>query len=390
MTGTAAAELMTVPMDATPSANEIYSGVARLAGTLWCTRHRAQPGRLSDVAVVVMHPSSNFMGHYALEALAASGVDAIGMTTRYIGNDTALLLENCVLDVASVVRHLRNEGYGTVVLFGNSGGGALAALYQSQAESATIRHSPGGGGPDLTVADLPPADLVALAMAHPGRAQLLAETLDPAVLDEDLPFERDPALDMFNPDNGPPFDGAWLDTYRQAQVERNHRITDWTIRQLDVIEERRLADLPFLVHGVCADPRNIDLTIEPTDREAGTLWGEPWNANFQPATLGHYTTVRAWLSQWSLRESNGDSRVTLKSVQAPVHIYYGTADQSCFPSHAQSMFDAISHDDKVLTPIIRGKHYLHGQPDQIRQLTSSLTSWIRDHGHPLNRTKEDR
>lgn len=381
-------ELMAVPMAGTASANEIYSGVARLAGALWCVRHRATPGRRSRAVVVALHPSSNFMGHYALGALAAAGYDAVGMSTRYIGNDSALLLENCVVDVGAVVRHLRGEGYEQVVLFGNSGGGALAAMYQNQAEYPTITSSPGGGGPDLTSADLPPADLLVLAMAHPGRSQLLTETLDPSIRDEGSPFVRDPSLDMFDTRHGPPYDRDWLAAYRAEQRRRNDRITAWAEAQLPHLTERGVHDLPFVVHGVCADPRHLDLSVDPNDRVPGTLWGEPWNANFQPATLGHFTTVRAWLSQWSRLRSNGHGPDLVATVRAPTLVIYGTADQSCFPSHAQELYDAVAHDDKMLVPIVGGRHYLHGQPRQLAELVTTLDEWIKAHGNHTHATTE--
>ena len=370
-------ELLAVPMPDTVSSNEVYSGVARLARTLWCVRHRAESGRLARTVVVALHPSSNFLGHYALGAFAAAGVDAVGMTTRYVGNDTALLLENCVVDVGAVVRQLRSEGYEQIVLFGNSGGGALAAMYQNQAEHATITSAPCGAGPDLTRADLPPADLLVMAMAHPGRAQLLTETLDPSVRAEHTPFDRDPGLDMFTP--GPPYDPAWLATYRAEQRRRNDRITSWAERELAALADRGVHDLPFVVHGVCADPRHLDVSVDPNDREPGTLWGDPWNANFQPATLGHLSTLRAWLSQWSRTRSRGHGPDLLSTVAAPTLVVYGTADQSCFPSHARQLHDAVPHEDKRLVPIVGGRHYLHGQPEQTGRLASVLRDWIATH-----------
>ena len=91
--GTAMRELMAVPMQPDPVAApvsaasaaagaspvaaagvEVQSGVARIAGVLWCTRHRHASGRADSVAVFV-HPSSNFMGHYALADMAARGYD---------------------------------------------------------------------------------------------------------------------------------------------------------------------------------------------------------------------------------------------------------------------------------------------------------------------------
>src|SRR5277367_5135244 len=97
---------------------EIYSGVARLAGAVWASevrRSSVQP----DVAVMICHPTANFLGHYALEGLAARGYAGIGFTTRYVGNDTSLILENCLVDIGAMVRHLRNRGYEKVVLVGN-------------------------------------------------------------------------------------------------------------------------------------------------------------------------------------------------------------------------------------------------------------------------------
>ncbi|WP_109527416.1 alpha/beta fold hydrolase, partial [Nocardia aurea] len=301
-------ELMQVPMGTGSTAAEVYSGIARMAGVLWCARVRAREGRRADTAVVVVHPSSNFLGHYALESWAALGVDAIAMTTRYLGNDSVLLLENCVLDVGSVVRHLKREGYERVVLVGNSGGGGLVCLYQSQAVKPTITASPGGGGPDLTTAELIPADALIMLMAHPGRANLLVEWLDPAIRDEHDPFDRDPGLDMFDPRHAVPYDRDWLAAYRAAQVARGERITEWVLDRLAALDSQDgqdgrdgPADLPFSVHGTCADPRHLDLTIDASDRAIGTLWGPARAANMQPTTLGHLTSLRSWLSQWSLR-----------------------------------------------------------------------------------------
>ncbi|MCW5253511.1 hypothetical protein [Streptomyces sp. SHP 1-2] len=374
-------ELFMVPMGTGARPSEVYSGVARMAGVLWCTRVRAHEGRRADTAVVVVHPSSNFLGHYALEAWADRGVDAVAMTTRYIGNDTVLLLENCVLDIAAVIGQLRLEGYDKVVLVGNSGGGGLISLYQEQAGKATITSSPGGAGPDLTQCELPPADALVTLMAHPGRANLLAEMLDPAVRDENDPFDRDPELDLFAEGREVPLDPEWVATYRAAQLERNHRITELARTRIAEIVERTdgaLMDAPMVVHATCADPRNVDLSIDPTDREPGTLWGEPAVANLLPTTLGHFTSLQSWLSQWSMRTSNGDGPTRMGGVDVPVHVIYGTADQACFPEHARQLYDGVRHDRKRITPIAGGKHYLNGQTELTRRMSEVLVDWVRE------------
>src|ERR1700749_5357830 len=131
------------------------------------------------------------------------------MTTRYIGNDSNLNVENCLLDIGATVRYLREHGYKRVVLAGNSGGGTVVPYYQAQAEHPSVT-APPGGGPVLPAAGLPPADALVLFMAHPSRALLSVEWLDPAITDESAPFDRDADLDAFDPQNGPPFSTEFI------------------------------------------------------------------------------------------------------------------------------------------------------------------------------------
>src|ERR1700684_3369454 len=144
---------------------DVYSGVARLSGAIWASEVRVR-GHQPETAFVFIHPTANFLGHYALPALASLGVGAIGMTTRYIGNDSNLNVENCLLDIGATVRYLREHGYQRVVLVGNSGGGTVVPYYQAQAEHPSVT-TPPGGGPDLTAAGLQPAGGVGLLKARP-------------------------------------------------------------------------------------------------------------------------------------------------------------------------------------------------------------------------------
>ena len=358
---------------------DIYSGVARKSGKIWGSLHR--PATPTSTVVLFVHPTSNFLGHYALPGLAARGVAAAGLATRYVGNDSALLMENCVLDVAAAIGHLRALGFEKVVLGGNSGGGGLSALYQSQAENPTITATPAGDGPDLTQVELPPADAVVAMMAHPGRASVYTEWLDPAIVDENDPFRRDPELDMFSPEHGPPDTAEFLGRYRAAQVARNERITDWVRERLAWLaaDDGRPDDMPFLVHGTCADPRFLDLSIEPSDRAEGSLWGDPRKANFLPASLGHYTSLRSWLSQWSVRDSNCDAVVHLPRVSTPVLVMYGTADGAAFPAHAHAMYEAARPDRRELIEIVGADHYFSGQPELQHEAEGLLVDWLARH-----------
>jgi pimeloyl-ACP methyl ester carboxylesterase len=369
----AEARLLGIPVDLDSQALDTYSGVARHAGKVWASLH--VPASPTRTVLVVVHPTSNFLGHYLLPLAASFGVAAAGLTTRYLGNDSTLIMENCLLDVAAAVRYLRQLGYERVILVGNSGGGGLAAMYQSQAERPTISRTPAGDPPDLTKSDLPPADAVVAFMAHPGRAAVYTSWLDPAIISEADPSRRDPELDMFNPANGPPYSDAFLKKYRDAQVQRNNKITRWVQDTLASTPH----DLPFVVHGTCADPRFVDLSIEPDDRLAGTLWGPAETANLMPASLGHYSSLRSWLSQWSIETTNCHGPTQISRVSVPVLVMYGTADQACFESDALSLYDAVAHDRKRLIPIKGATHYFQGQPEMLRQALADMLEWLREY-----------
>jgi alpha-beta hydrolase superfamily lysophospholipase len=372
-------ELLEVPMPASAGRVDIYSGVARAHGKLWATVVRPEDDQ-RELAVLLLHPTSNFMGHYAQEPLARRGIAAVGMATRYLGNDSALIMENCVLDVGAVVSYLKNvEGYRRVVLAGNSGGGGLVSLYQSQAERPTITATPAGDPPDLTQAELVSADGLILLMAHPGRASTYTEWLDPAIVDENDPVRRDASLDLFNPDNGPPFSAEFLSRYRAAQVARNRRITAWVRERISFASSsgrRELADLPFVVHGTCADPRFVDLAIDPSDRPAGTLWGDTIVANNITATLGHFTSYRSWLSQWSVDDSECNAVRHLPFVTVPVLVVYGTADSAALPHHARESYDAAPPERRKLVALSGATHYFAGQPELLEHACDEIASWL--------------
>lgn len=371
--------LLAAPAEAHSSV-EIYSGVARLARTVWGSEVR-DPGTSRDTAVVFCHPTANFLGHYALRGLAERGFGAIGLTTRYVGNDSSLIVENCLLDIGSMVRHLRDTvGYRRIVLVGNSGGASIVPYYQAQARHPTVTNPP-GGGPDLTQANLLPVDGVVMFMAHPSRALLSSEWLDPAILDEHQPFERDPDLDMYDERNGPPYSPEFVARYRAAQLERNRRISRWAAGQLRALQGAQhrpagLADLPFVVHGTTADLRYLDGSIDPSERPIGvSLWGDPAVANMLPAGIGRYSTVRSWLNQWSIDDTNGNAHDWLPSVEVPVLIEYGSGDVTVHP-HMGEQMQKSAGGDAELAVIPGAGHYFEGQPDLLAQALDTMADWV--------------
>jgi pimeloyl-ACP methyl ester carboxylesterase len=358
---------------------EIYSGVARLARTVWGAEVR-QEGTERDTVIVYCHPTANFLGHYALPGFAERGFGAVGMVTRYVGNDSSLFLENCLLDIGSMVRHLKEDiGYRKVVLVGNSGGASIVPYYQSQAVNPTVTDPP-GGGPDLTKAGLTPADGITMFMAHPSRALLNSEWLDPAIIDEHQPFERDPDLDMYSPVNKPPYSPEFIAKYRAGQLERNRRITRWAKGQLRALEAAGhpdgLSDLPFVVHGTTADLRFMDGTIDPSDREIGvSLWGPPAVADYLPAGIGRFTTLRSWINEWSIDDTLGAAERWLPTAGVPVLVLQGGGDVTVHPHHGENMHKAAGGDAELIT--IKGAgHYFENQPELLAQAQDAVAEWV--------------
>ena len=338
----------------------------------------ADEGCGKDVAFVVIHPSSNFHGHYLLGPLERRRHALLALNTRYAGNDATLLMERCIQDLGAGVAFLRGQGYKRVVLIGNSGGGSLAAFYQSQAERLTVRDTPDGRPIDLAPADLPPADGLAMCAAHPGRAQVLTDWLDPSVIDEDDMLAADPELDMFNAKNGPPYDREWLRRYRAAQLARNERITDRALARLRAFDANpdpeAPKDAPFLVFRTSADPRFVDLTLDPSDRKAGTTRGSARAANNGVLHTGRICSLRSWLSQWSVRLARADGPKCLGRTSVPVLSVVYSADPVVFPSQVGQYTEAAR--GRCTAHTLKGAtHHMQGQPKLVEELAGLLIDW---------------
>ena len=343
-------------------------------------------GRPSDTLLIFMHPASTLQLLPVPRQAAAMGAHVLCAGSRYQRNDTAGIMEKVALDLGAYIRHAKEIwGYRHVALVGWSGGGSLALFYQSQAEHPTITHSPAGDPVDLTRADLIPADAVIFQAAHISRARLLLDIIDPSVLDEDDPDRRDPNLDIYNPTNPnqPPYSDTFITGYRAAQKLRMDRITARAKRQLADLRERGGAELErgFVVHRTLADPRFLDPMLDPNDRRPGWCYlGNPETANSGPVGLGRFSTLRSWLSQWSVEDSNADGLKAVATMRAPLLVIENSADDAVPQPHARAIFDAAIMPDKRFEVIAGATHYYVGQPELLQQATELILDWLRARG----------
>ncbi|MBK8631422.1 MAG: alpha/beta fold hydrolase [Sphingomonadales bacterium] len=336
----------------------------------------------SHRVIVFSHPIGGGSFLPLVTALARGGQHVIYVNPRYRGNDTALIMEKCVADLGAALKDMKKRfGYEEIILGGWSGGGSLSMYYQDQAENPTVTHTPAGDEYDLTKLDLPPAQGIMLLAAHISRAMTLTEWIDPSILDESKPFERDPSLNIYDPacPEKAPYSAAFVEKFRAGQIARNRRITAWVKDELAKI---RASDEPnaercFTVQGTMSDVRWTDPTQDPSDRRPYECYlGVPKVANDGPVGLARFTTLRSWLSQWSYDDTNATGLGNAARISCPVLVLNNTADLACTPSHAKRLFDAVGSSTKEYQDVKGADHYYSETPELLPQAVGICSDWI--------------
>ena len=366
-------------------------------------------------AVCFMHPQADMSRHYAMPALVAAGYAVFCQNSRWLNNDALCVHETLLLDVAAGVRALRERGFERVVLVGNSGGGSLYGFYIAQSSTAPpdrLRETPAGDPLDLNAVDLPAVDGFVMLAAHLGEGRVLMQMIDPSVTDEADPLSCDPSLDPFNPDNGyrqPPASSRYapefVQRYRSAQRQRVARLDAVARQRLGARSEARRAARSadftarpwaeqsrtlrasvlhphMIVFRTEADLRSFDLTIDPSTRDAGSLFSyRPDLTNYMEFGFARVTTPRAWLSTWSGLSSNAAVELNGPRVTVPALVMSYTGDNAIFPGDAQAAYAALGSGDKRIASA-PGDHYGFGVGTQQRTgapiALAMVVDWLRE------------
>jgi pimeloyl-ACP methyl ester carboxylesterase len=356
---------------------EVY-GFAGSQGTVNCEGLRLLPkGRASRTLAVFMHPSSTLQLLPMPQALARAGVHVLCAGSRFAKNDTPLIMERVLLDLGAYLHHAREKwGYDKILLCGWSGGGSLALFYQSQAEKLSVFKTPAGDAVDLR--GLIPADAMIFQAAHLSRARMLSEWIDPSVIDEADPDKRDLELDIYNPrcPNQPPYTNEFITRFRDAQLARMRRRTAWVKETLEKLKGDEL-ERGFVTYRTMADVRFMDPAIDPNDRKPRWCYlGKPETANTGPVGIGRFSTLRAWLSQWSVDDSNADGPRCARAISVPLLAIENSADDAVPQPHARIIHDAAASRDKTFRVIKGATHYYQGQPELLKQAVEVCVGWM--------------
>lgn len=351
-------------------------------------------------AVMIMHPRELLVTHYLVPYLLEAGYACWVQGARAIGNDLRLEHETAIIDVAAGAATLRDLGFKKIVMLGNSGGAALFAFYNDQAlrdPSARIARSPGGRPTKLDQAVMPEVDGFVFVAPHPGQGILLMNAIDPSVTDERDPSSADPSLYPFMAENGfgqaeeggAHYSAEFLARYKAAQHARVERIDAFAREAIHRRMEARkkggeakgadalnayLAGV-FNVWRTDADLRCFDLSLEPSDRRWGSVWGaNPLVSNVGSVGFARVCTPESWLSTWSGLSSNASFAQRGGSIHQPTLTIFYTGDNSVFPGDADGIVASIASSDHQVQRI-RGNH--HGQSLRLDEQNGQEIAGVR-------------
>jgi pimeloyl-ACP methyl ester carboxylesterase len=325
------------------------------------------------VAIIATHYNVDFAEHYIAPFFSERGFGFLGWNTRFRGAEDLFTLEHALVDIGVGVKWLRDHGAEIVVLLGNSGGGSLMAAYQAEAAAPTLADAARSALKGALSA-LPACDLYISLNAHPGRPEVLTNWMDASVADESDPVKTDTSLDPFTP--GPPYTAEFIARYRAAQVARNRRITDWAKTELARLNAANIPDRIFPVFRTWADLRFMDPAIDPSERPCpGCYAGNPAQANRGPFGIGRTSSLRAWLSMWSLETSKCQGPPQLAKLKIPALVVQSMGDMGVFPSDARKIHEALASPDKSLE-FLSGAHYFEDLPQNRAAAADLMAAWI--------------
>lgn len=377
------------------------------------------PKQNPKIALVTMHPRGDQRRHFVHRPAARAGLAGFGIEGRHVHREPFIIKEELLLDIAAGLKFLRSRGFEKIILVGHSGGGPLFGLYQAQAETAPpnrIHHTPAGDPPDLNKFDLPKADAIITLASHEGEGLHNDHRLDPSIIDEDNPYLTDPSLDMYNPKNGfqlPPesstYSKEFLERFRAAQKARAQRLHDkavalveeqrryqrmtespefkaWPLDRRLEIERRASISEWMIIYGTEAEPRYLDMSLDPSDRVVGSNDAGPRPDLRSRARSGaaRVMTPQGFLSTRSGISSNANQIKNVARVTVPTLVVCGTADRGIYLSHTRAIYEASGARDKKMVLIEGADHGFRpsgrkaGKGDQRQQTLNAIFTWIKE------------
>jgi alpha-beta hydrolase superfamily lysophospholipase len=150
-----------------------------------------------------------------------------------------------------------------------------------------------------------------------------------------------------------------------------------------MLKRRATAELErgFVTHRTLADPRYLDPSLDPNGRKPRWCYlGHPETVNSGPVGLARFSTLRSWLSQWSIDDSRVDGLACASRISVPLLVIENEADDCVPQPHARMLFDAAASKDKDFRVMAGATHYYAGQPELMRESALLVQQWLRARG----------
>jgi pimeloyl-ACP methyl ester carboxylesterase len=227
------------------------------------------PSPNERIVVINTHPKNRNNSDYFIgDVMGARGYRVIEVNDY--GPETP---ETLLQPVAAAIRFARSlPGVEKVVLVGHSGGGPVLSYYQEIAENGPSAcqqpdrlYPCNGKGLD----NLPKADALLLLEANVG-APHRTMSIDPAV-DTSAPRKRNPALDMYSPQNGfdpktntASYSADFIKRYEAAMHKRSEAVIADARAKLKAIDDGAgpySDDEPFVVAGMSENASGARLNL---------------------------------------------------------------------------------------------------------------------------------
>jgi len=226
-----------------------------LGGGVKGVLYRPDSNPAPQVAVIIIHRTSNYLQHAGCTQLSQRGLLVLCMNSRFDNNEALVNWELIALDVKRGVDYLKTtQKISKIVLFGHSGGGPTTTYYQAVAQKGpsycqgpnkiTQCASTGAN----SVAGLTPADGIILADAHPGNTVNALRAINPSVREgqdkevvgvnaDNGPIDPVKRLDPFDPANGynPNGDSNYSQKFQRSYTAaQSDRMNDWINQALHI------------------------------------------------------------------------------------------------------------------------------------------------------------
>jgi len=170
--------------------------------------------------------------------------------------------------------------------------------------------------------------------------------------------------------------------YRRAQRARNERITAWCKCELDRPAAAGHRERLFVVPRLWADLRMLDGSIDPSRRVVpGCYLGDPRRANYGIFGVGTVSSLRTWLSMWSLADSQC-STDQAQHIHLPAIVIDADADTGIFSSDTDKIVNALrGRPGAPDVPVhsISGDHYLTEPAGARAEAADLIVDWVRSH-----------